>query len=254
MPPRLANPDSLEVLQSWLHQARLEIHTALPARIDRYDAAAGTVDVTPLLRVQVPQSDGSNGMEDLPRIYNVPVCFPRATRWALTFSLAPGETVMLVFGESDVSRWWAQGSADVMSPGDLARHSLAHAMAVPGLFPRASTLQNPAPAAAVGDATSALVLGDDQGTRLTIRGDGTLEVTQGGQAVVTVDRDGTVHLGGASADRFVALAELVDANFQALATAIAAAPVVAQDGGAALKTGLASWQPQTTAAIKTRAT
>ena len=236
-------PAELDVLRARLEQHALEQHVALPGRVQSYDAATQTADVVPLVRHPVPQPDGSYALEDLPVVPSVPVVFPRTGRWMLTLPIVAGDTVQLLVNTAAIGHWRA-GSGDVTDPGDLRRQHLAHAVAIPGLYARS---------AALGHASATdLVLGDDQGTRVAIKPDGTVTITTGAGVALKIDADGTVHLGGAAGEA-VAMAALVKGNLDALKTIFDAWSPVPNDGGAALKTALAGWTVAEVAATKTRA-
>ena len=240
---RLPYPAELDVLRARLEQHALEQHVALPGRVQSYDAATQTADVVPLVRHPVPQPDGSYALEDLPVIPSVPVLWPRTGRWMLTMGMTAGDTVQLLVNTAAIGHWRA-GSGDVTDPGDLRRQHLAHAVAIPGLYARS---------AALGHASATdLVLGDDQGTRVAIKPDGTVTITTGAGVALKIDADGTVHLGGAAGEA-VAMAALVKGNLDALKTIFDAWSPVPNDGGAALKTALAGWTVAEVAATKTRA-
>ena len=221
----------------------LEQHVAIPGRVERYDAATQIADVVPLVRHPVPQPDGSYALEDLPVVPSVPVIFPRVGRMFVSLPVSVGDTVQLLVNTAAIGHWRA-GSGDVTDPGDLRRQHLAHAVAIPGLYARS---------AALGHASATdLVLGDDQGTRVAIKPDGTVTITTGAGVALKIDADGTVHLGGAAGEA-VAMAALVKGNLDALKTIFDAWSPVPNDGGAALKTALAGWTVAEVAATKTRA-
>lgn len=251
-----------------LHEARmeeyaLEQHVAYPGRIQSYDPVLQVADVVPLIRQQVPDDATQLGyrFEELPIVPCVPVIFPRVGSFALSFALQPGDYVQLLCNTSAIGHWRV-GNGDITDPGDLRRQHLAHAVALPGLYPRRGALRNPAKATGEygatvpTDAVATLGSDEDGGTRLSFLKNGTLTVTQGASTVVQVDPDGTVHLGGAAGE-LVALANLVQAQLTALKSAIDGAAVAPSDGGALFKSNLmaalASW-PASVAAAKAKAT
>lgn len=180
-------PDQHDVLLAWLDEHAAETHTALPGRVESYDAAHQVADVLPLVRAPVLEADGETTTEPYPVLPCVPVIWPRTGAWFLSLPLAPGDTVLLVCCEAAIDRWRA-GDGAPAEPGDLRRHHIAHAVCFPGLFVRSRALANAS--------SSALVLGKDDGTRLTIGLDGSLSVTQGSAPVVEISAAGIVKLGG----------------------------------------------------------
>ena len=111
-------------------------------------------------------------------------------------------------------------------------HSLAGAVAYPGLYPNDDALDDAH--------TANMVLGKD-----------------GSTAQIHLKTDGTVHLGGENGAQFAARASDVTTQLNTLKSAISGAAVVANDGGAALKANiiaaLSGW-PGSVAASKVKIT
>lgn len=164
---RPAFPTQIDVLQAWLEEFGRELHTSFPARVQSYDATNQVADLVPLVRHPVPQADDSVVYEDLPVLPHVPIVFPRTGRWFLSLPIAVGDLVLVVCCESAIGHWHASDGG-VTYPGDLRRFDLSHAVALPGLFPQSKALAN-------ASATD-LVIGDDQGSRITLKPDGTVEI------------------------------------------------------------------------------
>lgn len=240
------------------HLARL--FTAMPARVQRYDATLQVCDLVPLVRHPRKDPDGGYTHEDYPVLPCVPVVFPRTGDHFIAFALQPGDMGLVVFCKEAIGHWRV-GNGDVTDPGDLRRQHLAHAVAIPGLYTRGRALRQTGAAGATTPEglPTGVVLGSDEttGPRLLIKADGSIEIVAGGTVAAHVDADGTVHLGAASGAAFVALASLVGAQLEALKNAISGAAVVPNDGGAAFKanlmTALASW-PASVAATRAKAT
>lgn len=214
---RTVAPTEDDLIRGWIEHHLADVHTAMPARVQSYDATTQTATLVPLVRHAVLHGDGSVEREDLPPLPSVPVVWPRFGGHFIAGALAPGDVVLVVFCESDIGPWRA-GSGDVSPPADLRRHSLSSGVCIPGIAHSTGALQHaPAPSG-----TDRLVIGDDadEGTRITLRADGTLIVTRGASVQIQVDPDGTVHLGGApAATKLLALAELVDAQLASIRSA-----------------------------------
>lgn len=206
-----------------------EIHTAVPGRVESYDAAAQVADVTPLVRRSVPRADGTRASEAMPTVRAVPIIWPRAGSWFVHMPLSAGDTVLLVMCERDPARWRVTG--ELSDPIDRRSHHLAHAVAIPGVYPRTKPLS--------GRATpdDAMVLGYD--------GDST--------GIIRIYADGTIDL-GSSATALVALSTLVDARISAIVAAhnLHTHPVPAGPGTSSAPTVPIDAQAST-AASKTRA-
>lgn len=166
----------------------------------------------------------------------VPILWPRVGPWFIATSIEPGDSVLCICLAADYASWWVSRATEGATgldramrgrvvPGDLRRHHLAHAVAIPmGMEHRHNALRNAPPVVdAQTDAGARLTIGSDldAGTRLTFLGDGRVRVTQGNGTALEVTPDGDVHLAGSpSATKLLALAELVDARLSALRTAI----------------------------------
>jgi len=124
------DPDFTNILNKWVSRVLYESNFAIPGSVDSYNATKKTVEVTPLIkRVYL---DGE--VVTLPRIPSVPVVFPQASNFSLTFPLAKGDEVLLIFSQRSLEQWKTAGG--IVEPKDLRRNNLSDAIAIPGLtFP-----------------------------------------------------------------------------------------------------------------------
>jgi hypothetical protein len=205
-----AEPTLAEIVRLALESRLLDLHVALPCRVESYDATTQTIEALPMVRRAITDTSGETQHEDLPTLPNVPVLFPRSAAFSASWPLAPGDFVLVVFCSSAIGNW--RESGDIADPGDLRRHDLSHAVAIPGIGPKGSTIPT-SPTAAV------------------------LEVTAPATHVAV----------GAAATDFAALASKVEGIVGALAAEILNATAVPNDGGAAIQTaaktalGLLGW-------------
>lgn len=145
-----------EIVHAALDSRLSELHTAMPARVVAYDAARNTVDVAPAFHHEIDDEDGNPTDEPLPTIPDVPIAWPRGGGAFITWPLAKGDPVLLVFCERDLGVWRAQGDAG--PPGDRRMHTLAGAVALPGAFAESEALgasaQPPAETVVIGPKTA----------------------------------------------------------------------------------------------------
>jgi hypothetical protein len=204
-----------------------DVHTCMPGRVESYDDAKQTASVQPMLKRVDTDTDGGQAVADYPVLASVPIVWPRFGGFFIQGTLAAGDFVLLAFCEGAIDAWRARGT--LTHPGDLRRHSITGAVAIPGLYPSGRALP-----AAAGD----LIIGKEDGTEIRIKA------------------NGEVHLAG-GAD-YVALSAKVDDFITKLDTVFRTTWVVApMDGGAALKTaytGAFSAPPDSVAADKVKAT
>lgn len=121
-----------ELLQKAIASRLLDVHTAIPGRVQSYDASTQTADVQPLIKAKHRGEDSSLVTESLPVIPHVPVVFPGAGGMRITFPMQRGDTVLLVFSEASLDIWQNQGGGPV-DPLDVRRFHLSDAIAIPGL-------------------------------------------------------------------------------------------------------------------------
>lgn len=131
----MGTPTFQEVIAQAIDSKLLDVHTALPGRVAKYDAGKQVADVELVVRRAAQKLDGELLLEDYPVIPNVPVAWPRGGGSYLHFPLAKGDHVLLVFSESAIGQW--RESGQVAEPGDLARHDLSYPVAIPGIAPNA---------------------------------------------------------------------------------------------------------------------
>jgi len=152
-------PTLAEALAAALDARAAQIHTAVPARVISYDAAAQTADVAPATWT------GSTAPPVVPR---VPVVWPQGGGGYLVFPLHGGDTGLLVACEADISEWRRTGEEGPAA--DAAVHHQANAVFIPGCNPAASTLSAPA-GATVLDGAGDLRLGDGTATNHVAQGE-----------------------------------------------------------------------------------
>ncbi len=215
---RPTNPTETDVTRALIEQATDALHTSFPARVEAYDHEKQTVDVKPSIKFPFRQPDDTVTYEELPIITSVPVVFPRSAGWFVAFGLDVGDTVLVIVPELSIAHWRETDGESPYVPGDLRRHHLGDAVALPGVCVTSKALAH-APAKATGAASNApaMVLGSDaaDGTRVTINLDGSVAITRGATVAFAIDTDGTVHVGG-EAGNAIADAMLTDQRLQTL--------------------------------------
>lgn len=137
-------PSEPELFRRSLEAHLQSVHTAIPGIVVSYNPATQTANVRPAIKRLVPTAaEGEFTAEALPVIPAVPVLWPRAGASWFAPVLEAGDGVLLIMCETDPNTYLRTG--EVSEPGDVRRHSLAHAVAIPGLFPRANALPAPSP-------------------------------------------------------------------------------------------------------------
>ena len=102
--------------------------TAGPGIVTEVNLDAQTVSVQPALQGTIRDSNGNPTTVDLPVLVDVPLTWPRAGGFALTFPVAVGDEVLVVFGSRCIDSWWQNGG--VQSCADARMHDLSDAFAI----------------------------------------------------------------------------------------------------------------------------
>jgi hypothetical protein len=156
------SPTLADVIDTALTRRLQGVHTALPARVEAYDAATQTVDAQPLVQAFALEEDGTFTWYALPVVTHVPVTFTGGGGFRGTYPVAQGDTVLLVFAEASLDAW--QPAGGVSQPPDLRRHHLADAIAIAGLHDDGKPW--------TGASTSAATWGKDGGPQVVARAAG----------------------------------------------------------------------------------
>lgn len=185
-------PELAEVIEAAIESSLIDVHTALPGKVQAYDPTTQTATIELQIKRTLPKADGTYTIEDLPLLENVPVQFTRTAAFALTVPLAAGDQGLVVFSEMSLDQWRSKGTNT--SPGDIGRHTLTGGVFLPGLSPNAKALKTAAHA-------SNLVIGlDDDNAQIhvtpsgsvLIGADATKESARKGDAIEAIIPAGTV--------------------------------------------------------------
>lgn len=113
------------------------IFTAIPAKVMMVEnAGEQRVSVKPLVNAVFPDWDDS---EEFPTILSVPLVYPSSSSSAVVFPVHAGDTVLLVFAQSCMDVFKG-GDGSVQPPSDYRRFDKRDAIAIPGLFPFGSAI------------------------------------------------------------------------------------------------------------------
>ncbi len=119
------------VVRRAVEEGAADLHVSLPGRVEKVvDAEKGIVDVKPLVKDRVEVA-GELRVICVPVVTNVPLLWPGGSRGGITWDIAVGDTVLLVFSDRSLDRWLAMGGE--VDPQDPRRHALSDAVAIPGL-------------------------------------------------------------------------------------------------------------------------
>ena len=132
-------PTMAEVIKEAIRAALLDLHVAIPARVDTYDKDKQKANIKPLLRKKYK----SDGMEiELPVIPGVPVQHPSANggKAFIHLPIKKGDLGTAIFCDRSIDRWLA-GKGEIITPDDPRHHDLSDAVFIPGVLPFSQALQ-----------------------------------------------------------------------------------------------------------------
>ncbi len=150
-------PTLAELIKQAIDNRLVDVHTALIGQIERYDHKTQLADIQPVLKRPVKTLDAQTIQEKLPVLMEVPVLFPRAGVFFLTFPLQVGDFVQIIFNEVSIDEFLSESASSINSDG---RFSLHGAVAIPGAYPLSKPL--------IGAHNANLVMGKDKGVQLHI--------------------------------------------------------------------------------------
>lgn len=171
-------PELAAIMRAAVGEAIAKIHTSMPAKIVSYDRATQRAVVQPAIqgKYRDPVTEEVVNVE-LPQIARVPVAFPSAAGFSITWDLSAGDPVTLIFAERSLDEWLTTGNGS-NEAADPRRFDLSDAIAIPGgrsfadAIPPAGvesgTMVIRAPLIKLGSASASkwIALADDVKTRL----------------------------------------------------------------------------------------
>lgn len=188
----LITPSHADILNVAFENMLGDFRVAMPGIIKTYDATKQTAEIQLMVKRVLEDETGERVEESFPVLPDVPIVFPRGGGFGVTLPLAAGNNVIVVFCDLSIDQWRAKNKET--APDDLRMHGLGGAIAIPGLY---ATGQEFASTHA-----THMVLGKDDGAKIYVK------------------TDGTIHIYEENASQFVALAQKVFDEINALRTTV----------------------------------
>lgn len=133
-----------QLIERMIQSKVLEIHTATPGIVTKYNPEKQVVDV----QVAIKRKVKSTGVTlPVPILKDIPVLFPRTAKSDSHFPLAKGDGVLLIFCERNIDPWSESDGSSPVDPDVSPRfHDFNDAIAIPGLFPSGKPMTFDSPA------------------------------------------------------------------------------------------------------------
>ncbi len=187
--------DQEEATRIFLDGRQVGIWTAIPGIIESVDFDTMTCEVQPALQAIIVDENGEEEPTDLPLLVDVPIVFPKAGGFLITFPMAAGDEVLVVFSSRCIDAWWQNGG--VQQAMEARMHDLSDGFAIPGPYSQPKF----APVAAV-SSTDVQLRTEDGTAFVSIDPTGKVKLTSGSEIDITapvVNITGTVTVTGALA-------------------------------------------------------
>jgi hypothetical protein len=125
----MITPENQEIILEAINSALIDVHTALPGVVEKYDATKKVVEVVIQTKRMLEKEDGTFTSEELPKLTNVPIANIGSSGFGIGIALAPGDEGWIMFSETSLDQWRTKGT--VTSPSDIERHGLSGAVFLP---------------------------------------------------------------------------------------------------------------------------
>lgn len=181
---RLNDFEEVLRLNSESHQAKM--WTSIPAIITSVNLEAQTCACQPAIQGEVTLPNGSVQSVNLPLLVDVPIQFPRAGGFAITFPVKAGDECLVIFASRCIDSWWQSGG--VGAPAEHRMHDLSDGVAILGITSQPKRLNN--------ISTNSLQIRNDSGTTFIDITDNKIELNADsvilrGSSKVIIDAGGT---------------------------------------------------------------
>lgn len=128
--PELSLREALEGFQA-------DMWTALPGTITSVDLVKQTVEVQPTIQAIRFDKEGNPENVTITVLINVPIVWPRAGGFALTFPIKIGDEVLVVFSSRSIDSWWQNGGVGAQVERRMHDLSDGFAILAPTSVPKA---------------------------------------------------------------------------------------------------------------------
>lgn len=183
--------DNQEAMRIILEGNQVGIWTALPGIVTSVNFDEVTCEVQPAIQGVVESSDGTLTPVNLPLLVDVPIVFPGAGGFTITFPLAAGDEVLVIFASRCIDAWWQSGG--VQQAIEARMHDLSDGFAL--LSPRSQARVSGIPTISP---TTIQVRSDDGTNYIEIAQGGGINIVtpQGVSISGNLNVEGTIHFTG----------------------------------------------------------
>lgn len=106
------------------------LRVMIPGIIQSFDASAMTCTVKCAIRENIKNYDAGKYEDiELPLLQDVPIVFPSAGNYQITFPISQGDECVVLFADMCIDNWWLNGG--IQNQFEKRRHDLSDAFCMP---------------------------------------------------------------------------------------------------------------------------
>jgi len=176
----MITPELSQLIADAIEDRLTDVHTALPGKIQSYDAANKSADIELQIKRPVPREGGGWLLETLPVLPNVPVRPMMNSRFFVSMAPGVGDVGLVLFTEMSIDQW--RKTNRLASPGEIGRHDLSGGVFIPFLV-----AEEDADFSAPADA---IAVGHIGGAKLSVKSNDDIEMTNNSTGFVRFRSNG----------------------------------------------------------------
>ena len=165
-----------ETLRMAFDSQLANVWTALPCIISSFNSDAMTVSAQPAIKGSITAPNGTTQSVNLPLLVDVPLVFPTAGGYSITFPVASGDECLVVFASRCIDGWWQSGG--VQEAMEFRMHDLSDGFAILGTRSQAKKVSG-------WDTANLQIRSDDHSTIIEVDKTGQVNITAPTSMTVT---------------------------------------------------------------------
>lgn len=114
--------------------------TSFPGIVTSVDLEKNTCAVQPAIQGVIEDDNGGTTFVNLPVLVDVPIVWPKAGGFVLTFPLAANDEVLVHVASRCIDAWWQSGG--IQKPMEARMHDLSDGFAYPGISSQPNVVAN----------------------------------------------------------------------------------------------------------------
>lgn len=122
--------DPIETHTLILDGRQATMWTALPCIVQSVDYTKMTLVAQPAIQGTTYDANNNATTVNLPLLADVPIVYPGAGGFVITFPINAGDEVLVIFASRCIDAWWALGGVQI--PMEMRMHDLSDGFAIPG--------------------------------------------------------------------------------------------------------------------------